>query len=272
MSALPGDGSDTPISPRGSAVEDLLTSNRAVTPRRSGARSNRVDSGDAAMRGLSSDSSRSAPVRAPTRRCRVRVAPRRRSASRYGRATSSCRSTTGADRTETPLLVDRRAHQRRGTRAHWQRHPRPPHHNPVVLAKALATLDWCRTGASPASPVATRAGGFAALGVSFRDRGAITDDSLRRSALGRRSCPPGPFRGVLDVCFSRKRGSSRTRPSSSAAPAPALRRDSFGSCGTASGRRSSRPPASSGSSASHRASRAHGRSMSRSTFSRSRRS
>ncbi len=54
-----------------------------------------------------------------------------------------------------------------------------PHHNPVVLAKALTTLDVLSGGRL----IAGFAGGyvepeFRALGVSFPDRGAITDDSL----------------------------------------------------------------------------------------------
>jgi probable F420-dependent oxidoreductase len=54
-----------------------------------------------------------------------------------------------------------------------------PHHNPVLLAKALTTLDVLSGGRL----IAGFAGGyvapeFRALGVSFPDRGAITDDSL----------------------------------------------------------------------------------------------
>jgi len=54
-----------------------------------------------------------------------------------------------------------------------------PHHNPVVLAKALASLDVVSGGRL----IAGFAGGyveaeFRALGVDFRRRGAITDDSL----------------------------------------------------------------------------------------------
>jgi probable F420-dependent oxidoreductase len=54
-----------------------------------------------------------------------------------------------------------------------------PHHNPVLLAKALTTLDVLSGGRL----IAGFAGGyveaeFRALGVPFADRGAITDDSL----------------------------------------------------------------------------------------------
>jgi probable F420-dependent oxidoreductase len=54
-----------------------------------------------------------------------------------------------------------------------------PHHNPVLLAKALASLDVVSGGRL----IAGFAGGyveaeFRALGVEFRRRGAITDDSL----------------------------------------------------------------------------------------------
>lgn len=54
-----------------------------------------------------------------------------------------------------------------------------PHHNPVLLAKALASLDVVSGGRL----IAGFGGGYAepefrALGVSFPDRGAITDDAL----------------------------------------------------------------------------------------------
>ena len=54
-----------------------------------------------------------------------------------------------------------------------------PHHNPVVLAKALASLDQVSGGRL----IAGFAGGyveqeFRALGVDFRQRGARTDDAL----------------------------------------------------------------------------------------------
>ncbi len=54
-----------------------------------------------------------------------------------------------------------------------------PHHNPVLVAKALATLDVLSAGRL----IAGFAGGyveaeFRALGVSFGDRGAITDEYL----------------------------------------------------------------------------------------------
>lgn len=54
-----------------------------------------------------------------------------------------------------------------------------PHHNPVLLAKALASLDVVSGGRL----IAGFAGGyvepeFRALGVDFHQRGAITDDSL----------------------------------------------------------------------------------------------
>ena len=55
-----------------------------------------------------------------------------------------------------------------------------PHHNPVMLAKALATLDVLSGGRL----IAGFGGGYAeaefrAIGVDFHRRGAITDDSLR---------------------------------------------------------------------------------------------
>src|SRR6267378_2386507 len=55
-----------------------------------------------------------------------------------------------------------------------------PHHNPVLLAKALATLDLVSGGRL----IAGFAGGyveaeFRALGVSFKERGAITDEYLQ---------------------------------------------------------------------------------------------
>src|SRR5436309_10609104 len=55
-----------------------------------------------------------------------------------------------------------------------------PHHNPLLVAKALATLDVLSGGRL----IAGFAGGyveaeFRALGVSFRDRGAITDEYLK---------------------------------------------------------------------------------------------
>ncbi len=54
-----------------------------------------------------------------------------------------------------------------------------PHHNPVLVAKALATLDVLSEGRL----IAGFGGGyveaeFRALGVSFRDRGRITDEYL----------------------------------------------------------------------------------------------
>ena len=55
-----------------------------------------------------------------------------------------------------------------------------PHHNPVLIAKALASLDVVSGG----RVIAGFAGGYAepefrALGVDFHQRGAITDESLR---------------------------------------------------------------------------------------------
>src|SRR2546426_11559644 len=55
-----------------------------------------------------------------------------------------------------------------------------PHHNPVLLAKALTTLDLVSGGRL----IAGFAGGyveaeFRALGVSFKERGAITDEYLQ---------------------------------------------------------------------------------------------
>jgi len=88
-----------------------------------------------------------------------------------------------------------------------------PHHNPVVLAKALATLDLVSNGRL----IAGFAGGyvqaeFAALGVSFRDRGAITDDSLEAiRALWTEEFPrhAGRFASFSDIRFEPK---PRQRP------------------------------------------------------------
>ncbi len=88
-----------------------------------------------------------------------------------------------------------------------------PHHNPVVLAKALATLDLVSNGRL----IAGFAGGyvqaeFAALGVSFRDRGAITDESLEAiRALWTQEEPrfAGRFASFSDIRFEPK---PRQRP------------------------------------------------------------
>jgi alkanesulfonate monooxygenase SsuD/methylene tetrahydromethanopterin reductase-like flavin-dependent oxidoreductase (luciferase family) len=70
-----------------------------------------------------------------------------------------------------------------------------PHHNPVLLAKALASLDAVSGGRL----IAGFAGGyveaeFRALGVDFRRRGAITDDSSRHArTVDRRGRYAGRF-------------------------------------------------------------------------------
>ena len=54
-----------------------------------------------------------------------------------------------------------------------------PHHNPILIAKALASLDIVSGGRLIAGFAAGYVEAeFAALGVDFRRRGAITDDSL----------------------------------------------------------------------------------------------
>jgi probable F420-dependent oxidoreductase len=83
-----------------------------------------------------------------------------------------------------------------------------PHHNPVVLAKALASLDVVSGGRL----IAGFAGGyveaeFRALGVDFRRRGAITDDSLAAMrALWTEPAPrhQGRFARFDDIRFEPK--------------------------------------------------------------------
>ena len=88
-----------------------------------------------------------------------------------------------------------------------------PHHNPVLLAKALASLDVISNGrliAGFASGYVERE--FAALGVSFRNRGAITDESLCAiRALWTEEVPSfkGRFRSFEDIRFEPK---PRQRP------------------------------------------------------------
>jgi probable F420-dependent oxidoreductase len=77
-----------------------------------------------------------------------------------------------------------------------------PHHNPVLLAKALASLDVVSGGRL----IAGFGGGyvaeeFRALGVDFKKRGAITDDSL--GALRALWTEPEP---VWDGRFARFEG------------------------------------------------------------------
>jgi probable F420-dependent oxidoreductase len=104
-----------------------------------------------------------------------------------------------------------------------------PHHNPVLLAKALASLDLVSDGRL----IAGFAGGyvrpeFEALGVSFPDRGAITDDSLEAiRALWTQEAPryTGRFASFSDIRFEPK---PRQRPHPpiiiGGASPPALRR------------------------------------------------
>jgi probable F420-dependent oxidoreductase len=83
-----------------------------------------------------------------------------------------------------------------------------PHHNPVLLAKALTSLDLVSNGRL----IAGFAGGyvqaeFAALGVSFPDRGAITDESLAAiRALWTQAEPrfAGRFASFSDIRFEPK--------------------------------------------------------------------
>jgi probable F420-dependent oxidoreductase len=83
-----------------------------------------------------------------------------------------------------------------------------PHHNPVLLAKALASLDVVSGGRL----IAGFAGGyveaeFRALGVDFHRRGAITDDSLAAMrALWTQAAPShaGPFARFDDIRFEPK--------------------------------------------------------------------
>jgi probable F420-dependent oxidoreductase len=83
-----------------------------------------------------------------------------------------------------------------------------PHHNPVLLAKALASLDVVSGGRL----IAGFAGGyveaeFRALGVDFHRRGAITDDSLAAMrALWTQAVPShaGPFARFDDIRFEPK--------------------------------------------------------------------
>jgi probable F420-dependent oxidoreductase len=83
-----------------------------------------------------------------------------------------------------------------------------PHHNPVLVAKALASLDIVSGGRL----IAGFAGGyvepeFRALGVDFGRRGAITDDSLRAiRALWTETEPRfrGRFAAFEDIRFEPK--------------------------------------------------------------------
>ena len=83
-----------------------------------------------------------------------------------------------------------------------------PHHNPVLLAKALASLDVISGGrliAGFASGYVERE--FAALGVSFPQRGAITDESLAAIlALWTEELPAfaGRFSAFRDIRFEPK--------------------------------------------------------------------
>jgi probable F420-dependent oxidoreductase len=104
-----------------------------------------------------------------------------------------------------------------------------PHHNPVLLAKALTSLDLVSNGRL----IAGFAGGyvepeFRALGVSFPDRGAITDESLEAiRALWTQEEPrfAGRFASFSDIRFEPK---PRQRPHPpiiiGGASPPALRR------------------------------------------------
>ncbi len=83
-----------------------------------------------------------------------------------------------------------------------------PHHNAVLVAKALASLDVVSGG----RVIAGFAGGYAepefrALGVDFRQRGAITDESLRAiRTLWTQEVPTfrGRFADFSDIRFEPK--------------------------------------------------------------------
>ncbi|HJQ85409.1 MAG TPA: TIGR03619 family F420-dependent LLM class oxidoreductase [Candidatus Binatia bacterium] len=104
-----------------------------------------------------------------------------------------------------------------------------PHHNPVLLAKALTTLDVISGGRL----IAGFAGGyvaaeFKALGVSFADRGAITDEYLQAIRILWTEAEPrfaGRFAAFEDIRFEPK---PRQRPHPPIVvgghAAPALRR------------------------------------------------
>ena len=130
-----------------------------------------------------------------------------------------------------------------------------PHHNPVLLAKALATLDLVSGGRL----IAGFAGGyveaeFRALGVAFKERGAITDEYLQAGS------PPSTA-----SASSRSRASGRIRPSSSAGGARVRSGAPHASRagGTASASRSTARRRSSASSGGCASSSAAGRSRSR---------
>ena len=80
-----------------------------------------------------------------------------------------------------------------------------PHHNPVLLAKALASLDVVSGGRL----IAGFGGGYAeaefqALGVDFHRRGAKTDDALRALWTQDEPAHQGPFASVAGVRFEPK--------------------------------------------------------------------
>ena len=83
-----------------------------------------------------------------------------------------------------------------------------PHHNPVLLAKALATLDVLSSGRLIAGFAAGYAEAeFRALGVRFDRRGAITDDALQAiRALWTMEMPTfeGRFSRFADIKFEPK--------------------------------------------------------------------
>lgn len=83
-----------------------------------------------------------------------------------------------------------------------------PHHNPVLVAKALASLDVVSGGRLIAGFAGGYvAGEFAALGVDFHRRGAITDEYLAAIRALWTQCEPqfeGRFARFADIRFEPK--------------------------------------------------------------------
>jgi probable F420-dependent oxidoreductase len=83
-----------------------------------------------------------------------------------------------------------------------------PHHNPVLIAKALASLDVVSGGRLIAGFAGGYAAGeFRALGIDFHRRGEKTDDALRAiRTLWTQPLPEheGPFAAFRDIRFEPK--------------------------------------------------------------------